>query len=159
MVSPTPNIVNEINYRSDEEIDLYFKKTKNSDEDTAMWIARQKVILRQYFHEKKPYKDKSLEAQLSKFIGDIRDHKLSNKLRHYETWLIQQRLFFKNYFMKKYPPSADSVVQLFETKIVEVNVDYKDRHDQLEKEVMRLQMRLQQSREDVEEMKRSAKLT
>ncbi len=130
MAVATPKVINNINYRDDDEINVYFSIKQNSDEDMVMYKTRLKKLLNNYFQEAKNYKESSIAAQRSKYIGDILKGKLGNKVNHFQNWLNSKRTYWSREMMKKYN-NNDNVV---ERKVitVEVNIDHQERADEFE---------------------------
>ena len=145
----TPKVINEFNYRSSEEIDAFYTSSKNSDEDTKMWRDRiRDKLLIKYFQETKGYKDSSLQTQLSKHWTCIKDGRVDAKVSKFQAWNLQKRLYWKNEYNKKYAETSQMPENVI-TRVSEVNIDYKEMYEDEKREVVKLQMKLQQKTDEL----------
>jgi len=156
MAVATPKVINNINYRDDDEINVYFSIEQNTDEDMFMYKARLTKLLNNYFSEAKNYKESSIAAQRSKYIGDILKGKLGNKVNHFQTWLNTKRTYWSREMMKKYN-NNDNVV---ERKVitVEVNIDYKEKLEEAEALIKKLKIENDKLRNMNKDLKKGVRI-
>ena len=152
----TPKVINNINYRDDDEINVYFSIKQNSDEDMVMYKSRLTKLLNNYFSEARNYKDSSIAAQRSKYIGDILKGKLGNKVNHFQNWLNGKRTYWSLEMMKKYN-NNDNVV---ERKVitVEVNIDYKEKLEEAEALIKKLRIENEKLRDMNKALKKGERI-
>jgi hypothetical protein len=154
----TPKTVNKFNYRTDDEIDAFYTINQNPDEDMAMWKSRvRERIIAEYFKETKGYEGNSFKTQLSKHWTAVRECKQDAKVGKLQTWNFQKRMWWKNFFKKKYENATETqsvAPEKIVTRVSEVFIDYKEKYESEKREKEKLQMKLQQSIDKYESYKR-----